>query len=372
MARPVRDVSGLVIETNISPCAHICRYCHVADRTYSSIPIDRLIALFDRFVEWKTAIGRHNLEIYFSLLGPSYNYDIETMTTLMAFQRRINRPWRRIFLGGLKMLPEDEMRRWLIARRDLGITSIGASMAGHGAVHDRWNGRNGDFDFMAMTQRLAREIGMEVHQWLFVVKSTLPILDEAARILDALVGPPTRRYARLFLAAGYGAYYENERIVEGDMDRLPDWVRDLLRSSERWELLPEREWIDLVRQDPVAREEAERENFPLHLHVNDRNIEQIEETSCEQMFEDVERRTRAVYFRMPSHEELLETCADRDGDKIYDIPLDIERAWMDRYLDKHPMDLDWSLTPHLVGKSRSKHPPSLVRVENAPAGLAAH
>ena len=28
-------------------------------------------------------------------------------------------------LGGLKMLPDDEMRKWLLVRRELGIDSVG-------------------------------------------------------------------------------------------------------------------------------------------------------------------------------------------------------------------------------------------------------
>jgi len=264
-------------------------------------------------------------------------------------------------LGGLKMLPDDEMRKWLLVRRELGIDSVGAAMAGHGLVHDRWNGREGDFEFPMRTQRLARELGIGVHQWLFVTKSTLPILDETVEILDSFVGPATERIARLFLAAGYGAHHEDERITERDLDQLPTWVVDSFNANRSASLRPEREWIELFRKDTTPLEE----DVLLQLYVDDDNIDRIEATSCEETFADLERRTRAVFASMPSREELREACGDPDGTKIYEFPMDIERAWLDRYLDRQPLHLDWSLTRDLVGRSRSKNPPPLVRLGSA-------
>jgi hypothetical protein len=347
----IRNIRGFVIDTYISPCAHICRYCHVADRTYSSIPIARLITLFDRFNDWKTTQRLENLTIYFSLLGPSWNFDAATLATLLEFQRRIDNPFRCIMLGGLKMLPDDEMREWLRVRRDLGIDSVGVAMAGHGLIHDRWNGRKGDFEFLMRTQRLAREVGLEVHQWLFAVKSTLPILDEAAEILDSFIGPPTQRHARLFLSSGYGAYHEEERITESDLDHLPAWVVNSLKAREP--LHPEWEWIDLFRNDRTPLEE----DILLHLYVNDKNIDRIEEMSCEEIFADLERRTRPIYAELPNREQLCETFGDPKGTKIYEDSMDIEIAWLDRYLDKHPLNLEWSLIRNRVGKAGCKPPP---------------
>jgi hypothetical protein len=316
--------------------------------------------LFDRFLDWKAGHRRNEFQIQWGFLGPSFNYDIGTLSELVEFQKRIGSPWDSIPLGGLKARPEAEMREWLRVRQNLGFKSVGVSMVGHGAVHDQWNGREGDFKFLMNTQRAASELGMEVHQGFFLVKDTLPILDETVRILDAHVGPATQRYVRPFMAAGYGSFREDERLVESDIEQLPTWVTDLLRAKDPVDSLhSEQEWMEILR----SKSSLQKENVFLYLNVNDGNISDLEALSCDEIVVELEERTREVLDAMPSVPELVETCGDAHGKRMYDCCIDVERIWMDRYTERCRLDLDWSLLPDYVGRARSKNPPPITMCE---------
>jgi hypothetical protein len=347
-------ISGISIHVYISPCAHTCRYCSIGDRKFSSITVSRLLALYDRFLDWKAWKGLEDFGIQWSFFGPSFNFDIETLAQLTKYSEQRNGVrWQRIPLGGLRMLPENEMRDWLKTRQGLGFDSVAASMAGHGTTHDCWNGREGDFEFMLNTQKSASELGMELHQGFFIAKSTLPILDETIKLLDASLGPPAKRYARLFMSAGHGAHREDERITEKEREQLPEWVLDIFKRDSRY-LRSERELMKFSEQS-----EYQQRRVFLSLYVDDENIDQIEVRSCEEIFGDLEQRTRSVFSAMPSVAKLCESVGNRCGTKLYDSFFDLRRVWLDRYLDKHPLNVDWRLASSYVGKLSSKQPPPL-------------
>jgi hypothetical protein len=341
---------GLDIHVHISPCAHTCRYCSIGDRTFSSISATRLIALYDRFRNWKLKKGIDEFQVQWAHLGPSFNFDVATLMELTEHSRRCGDQWRRIPLGGLKMLPKNEMQEWLEARQMLGYDSISASMAGHGEIHDHWNGRQGDFSFMLSTQEIAVKLGMELHQGFFLAKSTLPVLNETIELLNSKLGSPAKRYVRSIMYAGYGSHREEERITEEDWEHIPEWVLDIFKRDSQY-LRSEREWIMFIRKGDYPR----RENS-LNLYVDDRNIDKIEARTCDEILDDLENRTSDVLSVIPSMEELCEIAGDCNGTKLYDNSFDLHRAWMDRYLDKHPLDVDWGLIPYHVGKPVSRHP----------------
>jgi len=66
---------------------------------------------------------------------------------------------------------------WLEERKVAGIIGFHTSLAGHGEIHDRWNGRAGDFDYQTSILRLAGERGMTRQEKLFLAQNTLPIFD---------------------------------------------------------------------------------------------------------------------------------------------------------------------------------------------------
>jgi hypothetical protein len=108
------------------------------------------------------------------------------------------------------------------------ITGFHASLAGYGEIHDRWNGRAGDFDYQTSILRLAGERGMVRQEKLFLTQNTLPIF--------------------------------NNRLSE-------------------------REWI------PIMLETADQpRKLLLKLDVDETNIDYLEHASCEEIFAERERQ----------------------------------------------------------------------------------
>ncbi len=182
MARPLEGKSSLTIEANVLPCAHICRYCCIGDRGGPQFPFDRWLRFTDRLVVWGQETGLRIHPGFF----PSYNFDVQTfVATKEWWERRMGGKFHWISLGGLKMRSDDEMRRWLTELQQHGLEGLSATFVGHGDVHDRWNGRRGDFDFMMRTIRLALELGLEFLNQHVLIKSSLPIMLELFDELEA-------------------------------------------------------------------------------------------------------------------------------------------------------------------------------------------
>ncbi|UJB66738.1 hypothetical protein YS110_19185 [Acidovorax sp. YS12] len=352
MGRELGKVAWMRIEANAAPCAHICRYCCIGDRT-PKFPFARWLSFVGRFIDWGKAHGPEGISLDGGFL-PSYNFDITTFIEFDAwYQRTHGSKMKWIQLGGLPLMEEWQMRHWLTERQAVGAENVHASFVGHGAVHDRWNGRRGDFDFLMRTLRTARELGFTNSIALFLTKSSLPLMEELLEKLDAL--PPTceERHVRPFYYQGHGAHRESEYITEEDRERLPRCVTDLI--GEYWNLRSEREWIEVIRSEkPVPTD------IGLHLVLTPQNIDRLEATACGDIFADLEARARATLSTLPSLHELADIYGDRNGTKIFMSESEVDRLWLHRFLDEHPIAFDRSLLHHHLG--RSLKPPPLSHV----------
>ena len=137
---------GLRFSLRHAPCAHICRYCLI-----SGVAQAKRAAVFalpeqlvHRFHDWRQA-ERRELEIGV-FVGPSFDYDIDTLEGCGATARTARHQISESsILGGLRIRRGEELVDWLEERRAVGITGLHTSLAGYGEIHDRWNGRAGDF-----------------------------------------------------------------------------------------------------------------------------------------------------------------------------------------------------------------------------------
>jgi len=98
-----------------------------------------------RFHDWRQA-ERPDLQIGV-FVGPSYDYDIETLKGIGRLRERRGAKFRILNLGGLRIRRGEELAAWLKERSNAGIVCLHTSLAGCGETHDRWNGRRGDFEY---------------------------------------------------------------------------------------------------------------------------------------------------------------------------------------------------------------------------------
>ena len=130
-------------------------------------------------------------------IGYTFECDLPTLQETRALAERCGWGFNLILLGGLRDRSESELRQWLIERRDAGFTSVAASFMGCGGLHDRWNGRRGDFERLLKTQCVAVSLGMELEQRIFLTRESLPMLDQLLDTLDELTGKSGCRLSTL-------------------------------------------------------------------------------------------------------------------------------------------------------------------------------
>jgi hypothetical protein len=313
---------GLRFSLRHAPCAHVCRYCLISEsRKRSALPFSRFEQLVHRFHDWKQA-ERPDLEIGI-FVGPSFDYDLETLKGVARLRERRGMKFRILNLGGLRIRRGDELTAWLQERQDAGMVGLHTSLAGFGAIHDRWNGRTGDFDYQLTVLRLGGERGMIRQEKLFLTKNTLPLFDQQLDLLDTLPGESHSRSASPFFYAGLATRYEDERLTEDDRDNLPERINEL-RSGKFATWLSEREWI------PVMRETATQpRSLLLKLDVDESNIDRLETMSCEEIFDERELAYQDSYRAIPALDELCDRYGDRENRRIYTMSRDVEGRWLD-------------------------------------------
>jgi hypothetical protein len=336
MARDV-NITSIGLFTQMNACAHSCRYCCMADKKLVAIPLARFVRLIERFADWRDRT-RPGFRV-----AVANQYSSEEETEALGINRhlsiRLGDDLGRMHLGGLKMRSESEMRAWLQTRYDLGTRFANASYAGIFDTHDSWNRRRGDFQHLLSLQTIAAEIGMELGQYLFVACSTFPQLEILLDHLEALPKQAKERFLVPFGYIGWARDLESDRITEEHREALSARLRRLLRPAQIWR--SEREWIDAEGDNSV------QEDFMLRLDVDETNIELLESMSCQNIFDDLAARTLAAYSTLPSWDELRDSSGDRSNRRIYANRSDIERKWLDAYLEKYSMAIERKLT-HLT------------------------
>jgi hypothetical protein len=313
---------GLRFSLRHAPCAHICRYCLISEsRKRSALPFARFEQLVHRFHDWRQA-ERPDLEIGV-FVGPSFDYDIDTLKGIARLRERRGAKFRILNLGGLRIRRGDDLVAWLQERSAAGIVGFHTSLAGCGDTHDRWNGRAGDFEYQTAILRLGGEHGMVREEKLFLTKNTLPLFDRLLELLDAIPGELRCRTASPFFYAGLATRYEDERLTEDDRDSLPERINELRPGKfDMW--LSEREWI------PVMLETASKpRRLVLKLDVDESNIEYLEHAPCQEIFLAREREYKESYRATPTLDELCARYGDPTNRRIYMMSRDVEGRWLD-------------------------------------------
>jgi hypothetical protein len=313
---------GLRFSLRHAPCAHICRYCLISEsRKRSTLPFARFERLVHRFHDWQQS-ERQDLQIGI-FVGPSFDYDIETLKGITRLRERRGAKFRTLNLGGLRIRRGEELVAWLEERRAAGIAGFHVSLAGYGATHDRWNGRAGDFEYQTEILRLGAEHGMTREEKLFLTKNTLPLFERLLDLLDAIPGEVRRRTANPFFYAGLATRYEDERLTEDDRDNLPEHINEL-RPGKFAVWLSEREWIPLMLETA-----SKPRRLLLKLDVDEANIEYLERASCEEIFVTREREYQESYRATPALDELCARYGDPANRRIYTMSRDVEGRWLD-------------------------------------------
>jgi hypothetical protein len=335
MSRNVK-IDNLWIYSHPFVCQNHCWHCQLGKRQVAHLEFARVAAQIRRFDEWSRQSERNALRVT-NWVGQTFETDLPTLKETRSLADLCGWGFNLILLGGLRDRSESELRPWLIERRDAGFTSVVASFMGCGALHDHWNGRRGDFERLLKTQRVAASLDMELEQRIFLTRESLPMLEQLLDTLDELPGKVREREVYPLFYSGLARNWEKFRMTAEEIDKLQPKIKSLLRRDHgNWRT--ECEWMDAVRAEDNA-----PDKISLKLLLNDDNIDAVEAASCQQVYDDLERRTLAAYVAIPSRAELCEQFGDKSNRAVYMFRNDIETKWIDKYLRSHPVTLEREL-----------------------------
>jgi hypothetical protein len=285
------------------------------------LPFARFEQLVHRFYDWKQASGRNDFTIGI-FVGPSFDYDLETLKGVARLHARRGSKFGTLNLGGLRRRDGDVLEAWLEERRAAGIVGFHTSLAGCGETHDRWNGRAGDFEYQTTILRLAGARGMMRSEKLFLTQNTLPLFDRLLDILDGIPGEIRSRVASPFFYAGLANRYEDQRITEDIRDNLPERINRIRPAGfDQW--LSEREWI------PIMLETASQpRKLLLKLDVDETNMIDWRTPLARKFLPSGSANTRSRTKEYPRS-----MSSARYGDpanrSIYMMSRDVEGRWID-------------------------------------------
>ncbi|TDX62523.1 hypothetical protein EDE12_11039 [Methylosinus sp. sav-2] len=222
-------VTGIHLHANATACFHHCRYCQLKSYRLRPAPLERFVALVERFIEWRND-GHEDFEIA-PWYGNSHDYTLATTKALRELEKNLGWKSHVVLLGGVAHRPRREMKQWLVERRVLGIDTVVATFSGHGARHDHWNNMAGNYQFQLDTLHLAAELGLKLQQRILLIRDSVPSLDELLVDLDRIPAASHERWAIPLFYSGVARGVEEQRLTEQEIDSLPARLKDYLRDD---------------------------------------------------------------------------------------------------------------------------------------------
>gem|GEM_PF-3535804 len=333
------NYTALFIKYYNSPCYCHCRFCTIGQKTYSNVTFDRVEAIVGRFIKWKNEKGLDDFALNF-FSGPSNNMDVARLKKSFELSEKLGNsdPTDRwIWLNGISLRPEDELRDWLLERKQAGISMVGMTFIGAKELHDKWRGRKGDYDFEMTMARLVGELGIKRLERMFLTKSTLPHLSSLIDLLDDIPGLSQRWITNVYYQ-GWARNMESERITRDDLQRLPEKISRYVGNDE---LRTEGEWIEYLKTDLqipdrviLGRYTRHPGDSQLHLTIDETNIEELESRSCDEIVGDLRRRKDFVAGLVPPLRELLNDYGDSANMRLYGLR-ELEAKWIDCFTRDH-------------------------------------
>jgi len=241
-------------------------------------------------------------------------------------------------MGGIEFKTDDVLRPWLRERRDVGMEVIRLSLAGTQALHDKWVGRKGDFDFNLRAARKASEMGYKRDEWLLVSRSTIPHLEALVALLDDIPGRAYRGFRLLTWGNAPRKLEARERITLDMFENLPGWVRKDFQHTAI--LKSEREWTEEVLKVP---DEELAEPYYLILNLDDALMERFETVSCDEIVSDLETRSRRIYDAIPTMKDLGARYGNRENDLMY-WRSEMQQEWAGRFLEEERIEVEKHIT----------------------------
>ncbi len=322
-----RDL-GILIQWLGSPCH--CRCCHCSLDSGSRVTMvafERARALADKFVHWRRA---HGMPCFSVDLGLGYSYDSPHLAESIAFNRQYGGTSGVAFVNGIKSRCVNELKEHFLSLMRHGVTTVGVTFYGLRDFHNKWSGRNDDFDYMLLASRIAAECGLGRQESVLLSRQSASDLAALMQTLDDIPGRAVRSIFP-WDYRGRGKALESERITLPDLADLPESVKHLISLDRPQKYRPEAEWVERI----AAGLTSQRQQRYYVVTVWEDNIDELEALDCSGILQEMRDADERLYQAIPSLQCLAELYGHRRGLRLYSLR-DLEWKWIDYYLKAHP------------------------------------
>ena len=304
------------------PCYNHCKYCLLSwSGKCLGIDYERSVRYAKAFYGW---MKEEHSEIDFMY---SFGYSMEhprLMEAILFMQETGSPGGEFLQLDGMKIRSKDELQDLFEKLKDAGIKMVDFTFYGTKEYHDKFAGRQGDFELMMNSLGIALQKGIDIEVGIPVTKENLQQLEELVELFSV-------KTKRLFLftphSGGRGVHLLSSKITASDYETLGENVQKYFnRKNSR----TPQEWLDNPPEEYQSR--------ALRLSLLPENIELLEKQSLEETLNMLEEMDVTYYKQVPTFQKLLEIYADASDQHLYSKK-DLNLIYSKRYIEEHQLDI---------------------------------
>ena len=325
-----------MIQNLCVPCFNHCRYCLLSwDGRETGVSWERSVHLAERYIR-EIKAQRPSVSVSFT-----FGYSMEHPELKNAIQtlRRLGSPMAEYLqCDGMAMRDAEQCRELMYTLKDTGIKNLNFTVYGLRDYHDRFAGRQGDYDLLLRMMSAAYGSGITFSTGIPITKENIKDTDELIHLLkDAGNDKIT-----LFIPheEGRGKLINPIRLQQQDLSVLsPESLRLLNRNLYR----TESEWL----KDPDPVQDTGR---MIIISLREDNIIRYEKSNALSVLEEIETLDEEYYSAFPDFYELAEEYGDDKGDRLYRIR-DLYHHYRSLYVSDHKLDI-YDVTDERISGSR--------------------
>ena len=295
---------SVMIQNLCVPCNCHCRYCLLS---WNGKPVG---TSWERGKEAGLRLMKEIKEEYPDLdLSFTFGYSMEhpDLKEAINFLKSIGSIQSEYLqCDGLRMRNEQECEELAGLMAEEGVRSLNFTFYGLKEYHDRFAGRNGDFDLMMQMMASAIKSGLNVSAGIPLTKENVATADE---LINVLKKNGCNRIS-LFIPheEGRGATLANVRLEEDDLSLLSNESKQLMNRKI---YKTESEWL--------ANEYTEETRRAIIISLRSDNIDRYEKMDGVSLLHEIEELDEQYYSSFPDFTELAALYGNPDSKKLYRI-----------------------------------------------------
>lgn len=222
-------------------------------------------------------------------------------------------------MNGFAFRSDNELDCLMASIKNEGVEMVDITVYGTKEYHDKFAGRQGDYEFVLNMIGAAERAGLQV-------LVTFPLLRDNLDQIVSLQNVPEIEKAdrRLFFmphSKGRGKTLQDKLITKQELELLPEKIKSTLDNSK---FKTEEEWLK-------EGEIIEPEQRYLTLVLTPDNIERYSKMKATDILDELENRDISFLNQIPSVEKLAKMYGRKDNQEVYRFR-DLLFRWRQEYI----------------------------------------